>query len=335
MTTVAVAEPNVNLPDGAPTARLGATSLPAPMALYDYAAVMGLYLPCLFDASACQRLAQAGLLSGADTPAQQQAARAELARAGVAPDSTPLLALSHQIQLFPALLATYASAYGQATPAEAPGGIGFAVLDAEHRPIALPAAVASSHWALSGGVPPSAGVGLVYARDPADAVLELARLAPRQPGADTPERRRLAESLSRIRVTANLHGKPALIVHGRADALITVNNSSRPYLTLNRQVEGPRSGLRYIEITRAQHFDAFLAMPALASEYLPLLPYYEQALDRIWEHLFLKRELPPSQVVQTLARGTEALQPKHLPDISDAPAQPIGFEHATPVFPAN
>ena len=41
----------------------------------------------------------------------------------------------------------------------------------------------------------------------------------------------------------NLQRKPAIIVHGRADALIPVNHSSRPYTALNKRVEGRHSQL--------------------------------------------------------------------------------------------
>src|SRR5262249_12895181 len=69
---------------------------------------------------------------------------------------------------------------------------------------------------------------------------------PRRGGGDEPRR------------AGALHGKPALIVPGRNDALLPVNHTSRPYLALNRLVEGRDSRLSYIEVTNAQHFDSFI-----------------------------------------------------------------------------
>jgi hydroxybutyrate-dimer hydrolase len=40
---------------------------------------------------------------------------------------------------------------------------------------------------------------------------------------------RVQSGVSEVYRTANLRGKPAIIVHGRADALIPVAFSSRPY----------------------------------------------------------------------------------------------------------
>ena len=65
--------------------------------------------------------------------------------------------------------------------------------------------------------------------------------------------------------TANLRGKPAVIVAGRSDTLIPVAFASRPYFGVNHMVEGTGSRLSYIEITNGQHFDAFLASGRFAS----------------------------------------------------------------------
>ena len=63
--------------------------------------------------------------------------------------------------------------------------------------------------------------------------------------------------------SGNLRGKPAIIVHGRADTQIPVNFNSRPYFGLNKQVEGAQSKLTYIEVTNAQHFEAFIDSAAV------------------------------------------------------------------------
>jgi hydroxybutyrate-dimer hydrolase len=125
--------------------------------------------------------------------------------------------------------------------------------------------------------------------------------------------------------TANLRGKPAIVVHGRNDALIPVNFSSRPYVLRNAQVEGAASKLRYVEVTNAQHFDSFLAFPGYDTRYIPLHLYYVRAMDAMWAHLKNGSALPGSQVVRTTPRGgtagaAPAITAANVPAISATPA---------------
>ena len=111
-----------------------------------------------------------------------------------------------------------------------------------------------------------------------------------------------------MRLSGHLRGKPAIIVHGRDDALVLVNHTSRPYLGMNQLADGWNSRLSYIEVTNAQHFDAFLALwrvfPEFPKRYLPLNYFEQQALDMMWKHLRNGAPLPPSQVVHTTPRGS-------------------------------
>ena len=72
-------------------------------------------------------------------------------------------------------------------------------------------------------------------------------------------------------------------MHGRDDALLPVNHTSRAYTALNKAVEGRRSRLSYIEVTNAQHFDGFIGLPTVLpgfdSRYVPLHLYLFRALD--------------------------------------------------------
>jgi hydroxybutyrate-dimer hydrolase len=123
--------------------------------------------------------------------------------------------------------------------------------------------------------------------------------------------------------SGNLQRKPAIIVHGRADALIPVNHSSRPYTALNKRVEGRHSRLSYIEVTNAQHFDAFMGFPILGgydTRYIPLHVYLNRALDAMWDHLRHGRPLPESQVLRTVPRGGT---PGAAPAITEANVPPI------------
>jgi hydroxybutyrate-dimer hydrolase len=158
-------------------------------------------------------------------------------------------------------------------------------------------------------------------------------------------RDRLRESLrvrfgiAEVQKTANLHRKPAIIVHGRNDTLVPVNFSSRPYYARNKQVEGRASRLSYIEVTNAQHFDAFLPLPGFDTRYVPLHVYFNRALDAMYAHLASGAPLPPSQVVRTTPRGgtspAPALTPANVPPWSANPpaADRITFDGTTLTIP--
>ena len=55
--------------------------------------------------------------------------------------------------------------------------------------------------------------------------------------------------------------------------------------------------------------------------YLPLHRYYVQAMDLMYAHLRNGQALPPSQVVQTVPRGTgaPAITTANVPPISNTP----------------
>ena len=57
----------------------------------------------------------------------------------------------------------------------------------------------------------------------------------------------LQAGVDETRRNGNLRGKPAVIVHGRADALLPVSHTSRPYAALNKKVEGAASKLSYVK----------------------------------------------------------------------------------------
>ena len=117
-------------------------------------------------------------------------------------------------------------------------------------------------------------------------------------------------------------------MHGRADTLVPPAFTSRPYFGLNKIVEGAASKLSYIEVTNAQHFDAFIdnaALPGYDSMFVPLHYYFIQAMDRMYAHLTTGAALPPSQVVRTTPRGgTPGQAPQittaNVPAIAQTPA---------------
>jgi len=139
--------------------------------------------------------------------------------------------------------------------------------------------------------------------------------------------------LAEVLLSGNLRAKPVMVVAGRSDALLPVNNSARAYTAYNRLMEGAASKLRYIEVTNAQHFDSFIPFSGFDSRFVPLHAYFTQAMNAMYAHLKSGAALPASQVVRTTARGgvpgaAPAITAAQLPSISGAPAaaEQIGFD---------
>ena len=169
--------------------------------------------------------------------------------------------------------------------------------------------------ALVSGVDPVSGLALTADSKPTKAQSDAVR-----------------SGLSEVRHSANLKAKPVIIVAGRSDALIPVNHNARAYTALNQTLEGSKSNLRYIEVTNAQHFDAFLLFAGFDTRFVPLHPYFNQAMDAMWNHLQSKAALPASQVVRTTPRGgtpgaATAITAANVPGFKTTPAaaDQIGF----------
>jgi hydroxybutyrate-dimer hydrolase len=117
-----------------------------------------------------------------------------------------------------------------------------------------------------------------------------------------------------------------------------VNHTSRAYYGANHLAEGKgRRNVSYIEVTNAQHFDAFLPFPDYAARYVPLHVYLIRGLNHVYDHLTAGVALPPSQVVRTTPRGSAAtpIVPANVPEISANPAagDRITFSQGTLTVP--
>lgn len=88
-------------------------------------------------------------------------------------------------------------------------------------------------------------------------------------GADATLASAIAEGIDDIRATGNLRGKPAVFVTGRADAILPINHTSRPYYGLNQRVEGAASELRYYEVLNAHHLDILNQFAGIGDRYVP------------------------------------------------------------------
>jgi len=292
----------------------------------------------------CAALKAQGLLTADTTSEQAEEALGRLLAYGWEAEASLLHPSHAAFEIAPAVATTFANAYARARVNENLCGFSYAATLASGAVTTLAPASLAGMFAVGNGVPPSSGVNLVNnnglfgpARDflsfnslgVPDWNLAGAQCLRNLVTGNDALARRLQAGLDEARHTGNLQGKPAIIVHGRNDALLPVNHTSRPYVALNSRVEGKKSRLRYIEVTNAQHFDAFIGLPTILpgydSRFVPLHVYLNRALDAMYEHLSGNAPLPPSQVVRTVPRGgtpgaAPALTPAHLPAFE---AQPV------------
>ena len=315
-------------------------------ALFDYATYAALYQPCIAsvagNAGRCTALVAKGLLNGADLAAQQADAKQRLRAYGWLPDSDPLQAAHAGTNILVAV--TYAYAYGKFSVTDKVCGFTFAQTDGSGNPIAFTPAQKAASFAAQNGIPGSvvyensvggakgytAGVSpsTSLADQSLDGFLCLRSLATGRDAVSSAnldgtlagQSVRVRAGMAEVAASGKLHGKPAIIVHGRSDTLIPVNHASRAYLGLNAAVEGRSSQLRYIEVTHANHFDSFSgALPTLI---VPLHVYLNRALDAMYAHLSAKQALPPSQVVRTVTRADAStlITAVNVPAIAATPA---------------
>ena len=61
-------------------------------------------------------------------------------------------------------------------------------------------------------------------------------------------------------------------------------------------------------------------------DYVPIDYYFKEALDLMYAHLKDGTDLPPSQVVETVAPSAGTVTAANLTAISDSPAKAITFD---------
>ena len=292
--------------------------------IFDYATYAALYQPCIAgSAGRCTALVGKGLLAGIDLAAQQADALSRLHAYGWQSDADPLQASHATTNILVAV--SYAYAYGRLSVTDLACGFSFAATEAGGAPIAFTAAQKTGSFAQQNGIPGNvvyelaAGGATVYtlavspssglADQALDGFLCLRSLATGvDPVSGVPlsgvlatQHRRIVDGIDEVLATANLNGKPALIVAGRSDTLLPVNHAARAYVALNGLREGAGSKLRYIEVTHANHFDSFTSI--FPTAVVPLHIYLIRALDAMYAHLKSGVVLPSSQLVRTTTRA--------------------------------
>ncbi len=346
---VTVAEPNLPLPQDSKFSIQ--TGDQAPFTnhsrhLYDFATLLNLYQPCAvltpdalkapFGAGAnpiarqilsahCGLLKARGLLSADTLEGQIEQSVAKIRELGVLDETLDLGPINVAIKLWATIAVDYANAYGRFSVMDNLCGLSYAKLGSTGQAVEQSPAEMAAIFSTSGGIIPVAG--LTFAPTELKLPIDYA-ICYRDLMTGTTERaKRVQAGIKQTYHTANLRGLPSIIVHGRSDALIHVNHSSRAYLGLNHLVEGAKSDLHYYEIANAHHFDAFNALPGFNSRFIPLHYYFTAALDLMYDHMTKGTALPDSQVVWTVPRRTdekgnvEELSLKNLPEIMQTPAQ--------------
>ena len=356
---VAVAEPEVQL---APDARLsvarGASLLTGTgRPLLDYFTLANLLQPCAalvspatnafntvnttIATARCSALKANGLITGTTSAELATSAMSQLLAAGWEPESRDLQASHYSFATLPVAL-TYANAYGRFSVKDNLCGFSYAATSAVAPAVPVPASAAAlaASFGTANGVPPTAGINIVNNLSAGGPLLDAASLSTGNvqdyniAGAlclrelvagSSANAVRVRQGMGEVVRSANLRGKPALIVQGRADTLLPVAFTGRPYFGMNQIIEGNRSRLSYIEVANAQHFDAFLSFPGYAERLVPLHRYFIQAMDMMYAHLKTGAALPASQLVRTVPRGLNGtvanpITPANVPPIQTVPA---------------
>ena len=306
-------------------------------------------------ANRCQSLADKGLVSGATTALQADAALAKMQAYGWNDPLANALHASHYRLADLYVAFGYVVAYGRFSVADNVCGFSLANVDAAGN-VAAQAASQTLLFATSNGLNTGGDViyndsvggarlyhlgvsastnrmdgaldGLLCLRDLVTGTNAVTGLA--LTGTGLANSQRVRSGMAEVLLSGNLRGKPAVLIQGRSDTLVPVNHASRAYTAFNSKIEGAASNLRYYEVVNANHFDAFLPNAAgggvqgYDTLFIPLHYYFVNGMDLIWARLKNGVALPPSQVVRTTPRGgtpgaAPAITAINVPKISAAP----------------
>lgn len=321
-----------------------------------------------FAAATCESLKDAGMLTGTTLAEQAAESQRIINDYGILPEQNFVQPSHWLFQVPQGISVTYANAYARASVLDNLCGYSFAATNtaSPFNPVELAPAVNAQLWALANGIPPTptGGVQLVNNLSVNGAARNDVSVSPtfnRQDqnvtgalclrslatgyatartalaGMERAAFERVQQGAEQVRATGRLGGIPTVIVHGRQDAVLAPNHTSRPYYALSRRADGRHSRVIYYEVLNAHHLDAFNAFPDLAARLIPLHVYFLQALDLLYKRLIEGTLLPPSQVVRTTPRGEGAppITAANVPPIAPnpPPADRITFDGRTLVVP--
>jgi hydroxybutyrate-dimer hydrolase len=312
-------------------------------------------------ANRCAALAARGLVAGSSTAEQAADALAKLHAYGWSAEHDTMHNAHYGLGNAPVVGMMYTNAFGRFSVADNLCGMSLAVVNDTGDTLPTSAAAKASSFATgngtASGLPLGVAASVVYNASVGGAKSWAFAVSPTSGQADfaldaalcqralvtgqdpvtgtaltatsTPtlaQSQAVRAGMAEVLLNGNLRGKPTLIVAGRSDALVPVNNSSRAYAAYNQAVEGKASELRYVEVTNAQHFDTFLSLlPGFDTRFVPLHGYFFEAMNAMYAKLKDGIALPPSQVVRTKPRGgspgdAPALEAAWVPSMKAAPA---------------
>ena len=301
----------------------------------------------------CASLAAKGLVTGATTAEQADAALAKLRAYGWTDPNHDALHASHYrlADIYVAL--SYVVAYGRFSVADNVCGFSLANVDAAGN-VAPQAATQALLFATGNGL--NTGGDVVYNASVGGAKLYHVGVSPSTnavdgsldgllclhdlvmgretvtgaplTGASLAASQRVQAGLQEVLLNGRLRGKPTVIVAGRSDTLLPPNHTARAYAAFHSKAE-PAGELRYYEVTNGQHFDGFnpAAGGVLGFDtlFVPVHHYMNEALDLMWARMTAGTALPPSQVVRSAPRGgapgaAPAITAANVPPIAATPA---------------
>jgi hydroxybutyrate-dimer hydrolase len=307
----------------------------------------------------CTGLAAKGLVTGADTAARSLDALNKLRNFGWTTFNDQMHNAHYGLGNGPILSAMYPVSYGRFSALDNVCNTSFAQVDGTGAPVAVSAATKAQSFALANGTANGTPASVVYndsvggARvwniatsvstgvqdfgldnalcqralvtglDETGAALTATATSTRP---TTQQSAAVRKGIGEVMLNGNMRGKPTIIVAGRSDALVPVNNNARAYTAYNKFIEGAASRVSYIEVENAQHFDTFVPFSGFDNRFVPLHVYFVRAMDAMYANLKTGTALPPSQVVRTTPRGgvpgpvAPAIAAANVPAISAAPA---------------
>ncbi|BAP58081.1 d--3-hydroxybutyrate oligomer hydrolase lipoprotein transmembrane [Thioploca ingrica] len=295
--------------------------------LFDVITYYNVFQPCASANTAmglserCKALRNAGWLSS-NTLSEQVEAQKRLNDYGILESSNAIAHYYESASIYAGFAYGYASAYGRFSVVDNLCGYSYAYTQGNKSPSAKILADLADDFQSSSGMPPSSETQLINNNGNQDkginfhqsqdgylaGALCLRQLATGTTGITNTSvpltgnqskyYQRVQQGINETLASGDLRGKPAIIVHGRDDALAPVNFTSRAYYGLNQQTQGANSPLVYIEVKNAHHFDAFNEQYHIDTQ-ISLYYYLSQSLDQMYDHLKKKTALPPSQVIPT------------------------------------
>ena len=307
----------------------------------------------------CTALRAAGLLNGNTLEEQIAESQKHLNDYGTLESTNIIAHLYNAAFVYAAIAPFYANAYGRFSVVDNLCGYSYAYSNNNDPPSAKLKADLANDFSSSNGIPPStrtnlinnfgnngAGVNFRYSVDANNnlddylqGALCLRQLATGTTGVTVDTGislsgeaanycDRVETGIQEILASGDLQGKPTIIIHGRDDALLHVNFTSRSYYGLNQKIEGENSQLAYIEVLHAHHLDALNQAFDIDTQ-IPLHYYLTQALDLMYDYLRNSVPLPKSQVIPTkpLAStgGSQLTKEQNLPDIDSNVTCAIAF----------